>query len=59
MKNRSSDTEQGPAKQAGKTIPDKPRDCGAHVDTWPILDTEADEAPKPRTKESAANKQQH
>jgi hypothetical protein len=35
------------ARQAGAKIPDKPRDCGPHVDTWPILDTERSDAPKP------------
>ena len=35
-------------KQAGARIPDKPRDCGPHVDTWPILDAEAGAAPKDR-----------
>ena len=26
------------AREAGARIPDKPRDCGPNVDTWPILD---------------------
>ena len=26
------------AREAGAKIPDKPRDCGPNVDTWPILD---------------------
>ena len=38
-------------KQAGKRIPDKPRDCGPHVDTWPIVDTQIGDAPKPKTDE--------
>jgi len=39
------------ARQAGAKIPDKPRDCGPHVDSWPILDTQVGDAPKPRTDE--------
>ena len=57
MKNSSSDTERRPAKQAGKTVPDKPRDCGPHVDTWPILDADAGDAPKPRAQKGG--EQQH
>jgi hypothetical protein len=38
-------------KQASRRIPDKPRDCGPHVDTWPILDEPVGDAPKPRTDE--------
>ena len=38
-------------KQAGKRVPDKPRDCGPHVDSWPILDTQVGDAPKPKTDE--------
>jgi hypothetical protein len=57
MKNSSSDTERRPAKQAGKTVPDKPRDCGPHVDTWPILDADAGDTPKPRAQKGG--EQQH
>jgi hypothetical protein len=57
MKNSSSHTDHTPAKQAGKTVPDKPRDCGPNVDTWPILDTEASDASKPRT--NKGTEQQH
>ena len=39
-------------RKAGAKIPDKPRDCGPHVDTWPILDTQVGDAPKPRTDEN-------
>ena len=39
------------AQASGKRIPDQPRDCGPHVDTWPILDTQVGDAPKPRTDE--------
>jgi len=39
-----SDTSTKPARQAGAKIPDKPRDCGPHVDTWPILDAQGDAA---------------
>jgi len=38
-------------KQPTRSIPDKPRDCGPHVDTWPILDEQAGDAPKPKTGE--------
>ena len=48
----SNDSQQGKApgrdRQAGARIPDKPRDCGPHVDTWPILDEPAGDAPKPK-----------
>ena len=37
--------------QASRKIPDKPRDCGPHVDTWPILDEQVGDAPKPKTDE--------
>ena len=49
MKDRN-DNRQDP-RQAGAKIPDKPRDCGPHVDTWPILDTQVGDAPKPKTDE--------
>ena len=41
----------GTPKQADAKIPDKPRDCGPHVDTWPIPDTQVGDAPKPKTDE--------
>jgi len=47
--NASSTKPQG--KQAARTIPEQPRDCGPHVDTWPILDTQVGDAPKPKTDE--------
>jgi hypothetical protein len=47
---RQSESKSEP-RQAGAKIPDKPRDCGPHVDTWPILDTQVGDAPKPRTDE--------
>ena len=47
MKNQT-ETSRGDARQAGAKIPDKPRDCGPQVDTWPILDTQAGDAPKPK-----------
>lgn len=47
--NASSTKPQG--KQATRTIPDKPRDCGPHVDTWPILDEQVGDAPTPKTNE--------
>lgn len=46
----SADTKSPP--QAGDArIPDKPRDCGPNVDTWPILDEQAGDAPRPKTDE--------
>jgi hypothetical protein len=41
-----------PARE-GARIPDKPRDCAPNVDTWPILDEQAGNAPKPKAGESA------
>jgi len=38
-------------QQARRTIPDKPRDCGPNVDTWPILDTPIDAAPGSKERE--------
>ena len=49
--NRQQQAGKGDTKQAGARIPDKPRDCGPHVDTWPILDEQVGDAPKPRTDE--------
>jgi hypothetical protein len=48
---RQSDTKETKARQAGAKIPDKPRGCGPHVDTWPILDTQVGDAPKPKADE--------
>jgi len=48
---RQSDTTGTSTSQTGARIPDKPRDCGPHVDTWPILDTRVGDAPKPKTDE--------
>jgi hypothetical protein len=42
-------------RQADAKIPQQPRDCGPNVDTWPILDTQAGEAPKPKTLEKRGN----
>jgi hypothetical protein len=53
MKNDGKPSQGKPVKQAGKTIPDKPRDCGPHVDTWPILDAEAGDSPRASAKERA------
>jgi hypothetical protein len=47
MTRQSTPTSSTPARNDSKSaarIPDKPRDCGPHVDTWPILDTEAGDA---------------
>jgi hypothetical protein len=46
---RQSDTKPSTSRQAGTKIPDQPRDCGPHVDTWPILDTPAGDTPKPKS----------
>ena len=43
-------------QQAGAKIPDKPRDCGPHVDTWPILDQQVGDAPKPKRDEYGKKK---
>jgi hypothetical protein len=48
--NAGSTESQG--KQAGRKIPEQPRDCGPQVDTWPILDTQIGDAPKPKTDEA-------
>ena len=42
--------------QAGRRIPDKARDCGPQVDTWPILDTQGDAPSKPKTGEYGKSK---
>jgi hypothetical protein len=47
--NSSSTQPQG--KQAGRRIPEQPRDCGPQVDSWPILDEQVGDAPKPQTDE--------
>ena len=49
MKDRNDNRKD--SRQVGAKIPDKPRDCGPHVDTWPILDTQVGDAPKPKTDE--------
>ena len=41
-------TQPAASKPSGAKIPDKPRDCAPHVDEWPILDTEAGKASKPK-----------
>ena len=46
---KNSPGSKAPVRHAGARIPDKPRDCGPNVDTWPILDEEAGKASKPRT----------
>ena len=43
-------------KEADARIPDKPRDCGPNVDTWPILDDPVGKAPKPKSGESGGAK---
>ena len=46
-----------PGRQAaGAKIPDKPRDCGPNVDTWPILDEQVGDAPTPKTDEYGKRK---
>jgi hypothetical protein len=46
---RQTTTERDTHRASGAKVPDKPRDCGPHVDTWPILDTQVGDAPKPKT----------
>ena len=45
-------TQPKPKSAAGK-IPDKPRDCAPHVDTWPILDAQGGDTPRPKGDEKA------
>jgi hypothetical protein len=49
--NRQPPDRRSDGKQPGHTIPDQPRDCGPHVDTWPILDAQAGEQEKQRQDE--------
>jgi hypothetical protein len=46
-----SETKSTDQRQAGAKIPDKPRDCAPHVDTWPILDADGAHAPKPKAED--------
>jgi hypothetical protein len=59
MTRQSTPASNTPARSDSKSaarIPDKPRDCGPHVDTWPILDTQAGDTSKAKsTKNSAPN----
>ena len=48
---RQSDTTSDTSRQAGAKIPKQPRDCGPHVDTWPILDEQVGDATTPKTDE--------
>ena len=51
MTRQSTPSSNIPGRSDSKTavrIPDKPRDCGPHVDTWPILDTQAGDTSKPK-----------
>ena len=48
--------ERGTKQGSGAKIPDKPRDCGPNVDTWPILDTQVGDAPKTKRGEQAKAK---
>jgi hypothetical protein len=43
--------EKDPTRPAGSKIPEQARDCGPQVDTWPIVDTQVGDAPKPKTDE--------
>jgi hypothetical protein len=48
MTRQSTPASNNPTRSDSKSaarIPDKPRDCGPHVDTWPILDTQDGESP--------------
>ena len=56
MKSQADTRTKDAPRQAGAKIPDKPRDCGPHVDTWPILDTQVGDAPKPKTGEDGNRK---
>ena len=46
--NRQQPAGKATPKDAGPRIPDKPRDCAPNVDTWPILDEQVGDAPKPK-----------
>ena len=48
---RQNPNEGGKQQSSAAKIPDQPRDCGPHVDSWPILDTQIGDAPKPKTDE--------
>jgi hypothetical protein len=51
-KREQKDSKAPPGKASGHRIPNKPRDCGPNVDTWPILDEPSRTATKPRAGES-------
>jgi hypothetical protein len=51
MKKNSKSPADSTARTAGKRIPEQRRDCGPQVDTWPIMDTQVGDAPKPQTDE--------
>ena len=53
---RQSDSSSDAPRQAGAKIPEQPRDCGPHVDTWPILDEQVGDAPTPKTDEHGNRK---
>ena len=38
--------EAAPKSGSDRLVPQKPRDCGPHVDTWPILDEPVGTAPE-------------
>jgi hypothetical protein len=46
-----SETQSTDQRQAGAKIPDQPRDCAPHVDTWPILDADGAHAAKPKAED--------
>jgi hypothetical protein len=48
---KSSAPKAASPEPGARTIPDKPRDCGPNVDTWPILDAQAGDAPKPKPRD--------
>jgi hypothetical protein len=48
--NQPKSRTQPPVQHGGK-VPDQPRDCGPHVDDWPILDTQMSDSPKPKADE--------
>ena len=48
---RQQQSDKAKPRVAGPLIPDKARDCGPQVDTWPILDTDARDEPRKKDRD--------
>jgi len=48
--------EAAPKRGGDRLVPQKPRDCGPHVDTWPILDEPVGAAPDTKTGQQGRHK---